>query len=65
MCDGSHVCLERQEDPSNSQLQGHSIESMDHGLVLVANIKYIIAEEASHLPHFRSIPWLHDAVDQR
>ena len=46
-------------------MHGHPIDSKDDGRILAANIKYKIAEEASHLPHFRSIPWLHEAVDQR
>ena len=65
MPDSGYICLERQENPSNLQLHGYMVELKDDGRILAANIKYILAEEASRLPHSRSIPRLHDTVDQR
>lgn len=65
MGNGGYLCLEWQEDPSNSQLYGHPIDFKDDGRISAANIKYIVAEEASHLPHSRTLPALHETVDQR
>ena len=46
-------------------MYGHFIDSVDDGGILAANVKYVVAEEVSHLPQFRSIPALHETVDQR